>query len=134
MDKPQKEPTPLNQRQDLKVCLSCGYPNRTTDSRCMYCSASLKEGGSLLSWFRHTYYVLRWRWELKQKRENLAKASRPALSLKTAGFFILGALLGFAGMYLFIDAIAEKSFSDGIIALLLLLYGFFTLKTLIVRR
>lgn len=137
MDRPKKEPIPLNQRQDFKICLNCGLPNRNTDPRCMYCQASLKEDTGLFSWLRQTYYVLRWKWDLKQKQETFPQASKPVYamhSLKAVGFFVLGAVLSGVGLYLFIYSVANSSFSNCIISLLFLGYGIFTLKTLFYQR
>ncbi|MFQ5672134.1 MAG: hypothetical protein ACE5G9_03490 [Nitrospinales bacterium] len=136
MDEPKNEPIPLNQRQDFKVCLNCGFPNRHSDSHCMYCNTSLKEDSGLFSWLRQTYYVLRWRWDLKQKREDFPKGDgrATAFSLKTLWFFFLGSVLSGVGIYLFAYSIERSSFSSCVIAILFLLYGFYTLRTLFVRR
>ena len=133
MEEPQKEPTSLNQNQDSKLCLSCGFPNLANDVRCMYCKTNLVNDGSLISWFRQTYYILRWRWDLKQKRKGFSRQSQ-TFSLKGTGYFILGATLSGVGLSLFIEAVERNSFSKAIISFLLLLYGFFTLKALIDQR
>jgi hypothetical protein len=91
MDKPKKE-TLLNQNPDSKICLNCGFPNRATDSNCMYCQTSLVADSGLISWCRQTYYILRWRWELKQKRATEHKPDRMPI-FKAVGFFLLGAIL-----------------------------------------
>ena len=69
MDKPKKEPVTLSQSPDSKLCLNCGFPNRNKDIQCMYCRTSLIEDNGLFNWVRQTYYILRWRWQLKQKRD-----------------------------------------------------------------
>jgi len=132
MDKPKKE-TLLNQNQDSKICLNCGFPNRATDSNCMYCQTSLITDSGLISWVRQTYYILRWRWQLKQKRETHAEPGRMPI-FKGVGFFLLGAILSGAGVFLFTEAVSNNSFSKGLIAILFLFYGVFTLKGLFIKK
>ncbi|MBT3366283.1 MAG: hypothetical protein HN472_08400 [Nitrospina sp.] len=127
MDKPKKEPATLNQDQDSKLCLNCGFPNRKTDAQCMYCRTSLVEDNGLFNWIRQTYYVLRWRWQLKQKRDNL-ESKTPVY--RSFGFFVLGVVLSGVGIFVFTTAMSQNSFSSGLIALLLIGYGAVTLKTL----
>ncbi|OGW14823.1 MAG: hypothetical protein A3K09_02490 [Nitrospinae bacterium RIFCSPLOWO2_12_FULL_47_7] len=133
MDKPRKEPILLNERQNYKLCLNCGFPNRNGDSKCMYCNTSVVEDKGLVSWLSQTYYILRWRWQLKQKRNNLRFSSHISL-LKGVGFFFFGALLSGVGAYLLSMAVTEGSFSNGLVALIFLLYGFFTIKTLLFKK
>jgi hypothetical protein len=133
MDKPRKELTLLNERQDYKLCLNCGFPNRNSDSKCMYCDTSVVEDKGLVSWLTQSYYVMRWRWQLKQKRNNLSYRSHISL-LKGVGFFFFGILLSGAGVYFLSMAVSEGSFSNGLIATLFLLYGFFTIKTLLFKK
>ena len=132
MDKPKKE-TLLNQNPDSKICLNCGFPNRASDSSCMYCQTSLKSDSGLFSWCRQTYYILRWRWELKQKRETEQKPDRMSV-FKAVGFFLVGAILSGVGLFLFTEAVSNNSFSKGLIAILFLFYGVFTLKGLFVKK
>ena len=127
MDKPKKEPVALNQSSDSKLCLNCGFPNRNTDAQCMYCRTSLIEDGGLFNWIRQTYYVLRWRWQLKQKRDDL-ESKTPVY--RSFGFFVLGLVLSGMGIFVFTSAMSQNSFSSGLIALLLIGYGVVTLKTL----
>lgn len=136
MDEPKNEPLPLNQRQDFKVCLNCGFPNRNSDRHCMYCNTSLELDSGLFSWLRQTYYVLRWRWELKKKGEAVPseKGRGLAFSFKVLAFLFLGAALSGVGIYLFIYSIEKSSFFNCILSILFLLYGFYTLKTLFARR
>lgn len=133
MDKPKKEPILLNERQGYKLCLSCGFPNRNSDAKCMYCNTSVVEDKGVVSWLAQTYYILQWRWQLKQKRHNLRYRSHISL-LKGAGFFFLGALLSGVGAYLLTLAVSEGSFTNGLVALLFLFYGFFTIKTLLFKK
>lgn len=132
MDKPKKE-TLLNQNQDSKICLNCGFPNRSTDSNCMYCQTNLVADSGLISWVRQTYYILRWRWQLKQKRETEHKPDRISI-VKAVGFFLLGAILSGVGLFLFTEAVSNNSFSKGLIAILFLFYGVFTLKSLFLKK
>lgn len=132
MDKPKKE-TLLNQNPDSKICLNCGFPNRASDSSCMYCQTSLKSDSGLISWCRQTYYILRWRWQLKQKREIEHKPDRMSV-FKAVGFFLVGAILSGVGLFLFTEAVSNNSFSKGLIAILFLFYGVFTLKALFVKK
>ena len=134
MDKPKKEPALLHHKPETQLCLNCGFPNRNSDKRCMYCQTSLVEDAGLFSWLRQTYYILRWRWQLKQRRENLQSSPARMSSLKMLGYFLLGALLSGAGIYLFTSAVSEGSFSSGLIAILFLSYGVFTLKTLFIKK
>ena len=134
MEDPKKEPIAIIGNQDLKLCLNCGFPNRNTDSQCMYCRTSLKEDDGLINWLRQTYYVLRWRWELKQKREVFKKPKPKTSFYKTAGYFFLGLILSGAGIFVFTSAVGQNSFSSGLIALFLVGYGVFTLKSLISKK
>ncbi|MEK9629173.1 MAG: hypothetical protein VW455_09130 [Nitrospinota bacterium] len=131
MDDNKKEPTVLKGNQDTKLCLNCGFPNRNTDSQCMYCRTSLIEDGGLINWIRQTYYVLKWRWQLKQKRSDIEKTEPKRPFYRTAGYFFLGIALSGVGVFVFTSAVGQNSFSSGLIALLLIGYGVFTLKTLI---
>ena len=132
MDKENKE-TLSNQDKDSKLCLNCGFPNRLTDTHCMYCQTSLVEDGGFFAWIRQTYYILIWRWQLKQKRNDIEKTSNITL-LKASGYFLLGAFLSIIGVYIFIQAVGSHSFSKGLIAALFLCYGVFTLKTLFTQK
>ena len=133
MDKPKKEPIVLRHKQEQKLCLNCGFPNRPSDTHCMYCNANVAEDKGLIAWFRHTYYVLRWRWQLKHKREKLNQGPRKKV-LRFAGYFMIGLVLTLAGAYFFVTSLSENSFTNGLIAVLLLLYGFFTFKSLFSQK
>jgi len=128
MDKPKKE-TVVKPDSDSKLCLNCGFPNRNSDSHCMYCQQSLVEDSGFFSWLRQTYYVIRWRWQLKQKREGVSKPSRLSF-LRAVGYFVFGVVLSGVGIYVFTTAIDTTSFSKGLIAILFLLYGGFIFKSL----
>ena len=135
MDRPKKEPPLSHQRSEPKLCLNCGFPNRESDKRCMYCNTSVLEGQGLFSWVRQTYYILRWRRQLKQRRGKVDVtfgSNLPPLNL--LGYFVVGAILCGAGLYLFASAVAGNSFSSGLIAVLLLFYGIFTLKSLFIEK
>lgn len=132
MDKPKKE-TLLNQNPDSKICLNCGFPNRVTDSRCMYCQTSLATDSGLISWLRQTFYILRWKWQLKQQRETHHKPDSMPI-FKAVGFFLMGAILTGLGVFLFTEAVSRNSFSKGLIAILFLFYGVFTLKGLFTKK
>ena len=134
MEDPKKEPIAISQNQDSKLCLNCGFPNRNTDSQCMYCRTSLKEDAGLINWLRQTYYVLRWRWQLKQKREDIEQPVSKTPFYRTAGYFFIGLVLSGAGIFVFTSAVGQNSFSSGLIALLLVGYGVFTLKNLISKK
>ena len=134
MKDPKKEPTAIIGNQDLKLCLNCGFPNRNTDSQCMYCRTSLKEDDGLINWLRQTYYVLRWRWELKQKHKVFEKSKTKMPFYRTAWYFFLGLILSGAGIFVFTSAVGQNSFSSGLIALFLVGYGVFTLKSLIFKK
>ncbi len=133
MDKPRKEPVTLNQNSDSKLCLNCGFPNRNKDTQCMYCRTSLIEDAGLINWIRQTYYILRWRRQLKQRQGNIEKESKTPI-YRTVGFFILGVILSGAGIFVFTSAVSQNSFSSSLIALLLIGYGVFTLKTLFINK
>lgn len=130
MRDPKKEQTQLNQSQNNKICLNCGFPNRPVDVRCMYCQTSLVDEDGLISWLKQTYYILRWRWDLKLKREDNRRHGQTFFSLKSLGYFVLGMILSGTGLFMFVEAINRNSFSNAIISILLLIYGFFTLKAL----
>lgn len=125
MDKPKKEPVILNQNQNSKLCLNCGFPNRNTDSHCLYCRTSLIEDSGLFNWILQTYYILRWRWQLKQKSDSLESKR---LTYRAFVFFIIGLILSITGIFVFTSALSQNSFSNGLIALLLIGYGVVTLK------
>ena len=131
MNDPKKEPITLSGNPDTKLCLNCGFPNRNSDSKCMYCRTSLIEDGGLINWIRQTYFVLKWRWQFKQKRDGIEKPIAKTPFYRTAGYFFLGLILSGVGVFVFTSAVGQNSFSSGLIALLLIGYGFFTLKTLI---
>ncbi|KMP11081.1 hypothetical protein UZ36_05580 [Candidatus Nitromaritima sp. SCGC AAA799-C22] len=135
MDKPKKEPALLHQKPETKLCLNCGFPNRNSDKHCMYCQTSMVDDAGLFSWLRQTYYILRWRWQLKQRRENLQETSCRRMPLvKMAGYFLVGAILSGAGLYVFTGAVNDSSFTSGLIAVLFLSYGVFTLKSLFTKK
>ena len=134
MEDPKKEPIAISRNQDSKLCLNCGFPNRNTDSQCMYCRTSLTEDAGLINWLRQTYYVLRWRWQLKQKQEGIEKPLYKMPFYRTAGYFFLGLVLSGAGIFVFTNAIGQNSFTSGLIALLLMGYGVFTLKNLLIKQ
>lgn len=133
MDKPKKEPIALRNRQEQKLCLNCGFPNRPSDKHCMFCHASVAEDKGLVSWLRQTYYVLRWRFQLKQRRENLDHNPRKKV-LRFVGYFMIGLVLSLAGAYFAFSSVVESSFTNGLIAALLLLYGVFTFKSLFSQK
>ena len=130
MDDSQKEPITLSGKQDLKLCLNCGFPNRNTDSHCMYCRTSLIEDDGIINWIRQTYYILKWRWQLKQKRGEIEKPESKPPFYRTAADFFLGLLLSGMGIFVFTSAVGQNSFSSGLIAFFLIGYGVLTLKTL----
>ena len=134
MEDPKKEPIAITRNQDSKLCLNCGFPNRHTDSQCMYCRTSLKEDAGLINWLRQTYYVLRWRSQLKQKRDDVENPISKTPFYRTAGYFFLGLVLSGAGVFVFTSAVGQNSFSSGLIALFLIGYGIFTLKNLISKK
>ena len=129
MENQKKESILIHESQNYRLCLNCGFPNRSTDKKCQYCRVSIEQDSSLRSWIRQTYYVLRWRWQLNQQRDNLNRTPR-AVFLKALGYFMIGAVLSGLGIYIFTLSVAQNSFTNGLIAVLFLLYGVFTLKTL----
>mgnify|MGYP001162747652 FL=1 len=135
MSKPKKDSTLFPSELDDKLCLNCGFPNRKSDRHCMYCKSSLLEKGGPFPWLRETYYILRWRWQLKQRRHRIDSPSGTYLSiLKLLGYFIVGITLSALGLYLFSEALADSSFSSGLIASLFLYYGILTLKSVFVKK
>ncbi len=130
MDDPKKEPIFLNGDTETKLCLQCGFPNRNTDSACMYCKNSLVSATGLVSWFRQTCLVLKWRWELKQKKHGIAPSTRRSI-FSVVGYLIAGFLLTAGGVLLLVGAVSNHSFSDGLISILFLLYGGYILKTIL---
>jgi hypothetical protein len=47
---------------------------------------------------------------------------------------MIGLVLTLAGAYFFVSSLADSSFTSGLIAALLLLYGFFTFKSLFSQK
>ena len=136
MSKAKKDSALFHGEIDERLCLNCGFPNRKSDRYCIYCRTSLLEGDGLVSWVRKTYYILRWRWQLKQRRDCMAGLSGAThfVTLKLLGYFIVGFVLSASGVYLFSEALADSSFSSGLIASLFLYYGILTLKSLLVKK
>ena len=136
MSKAKKDSALLHSENDEKLCLNCGFPNRKLDRHCMYCRTSLLEGDDLVSWARKTYYILRWRWQLKQRRDHMdgLLGATHFLTLKFLGYFIVGFILSASGVYLFSEALADSSFSSGLVASLFLCYGILTLKSVFVKK
>ena len=132
---PKKEPTSLHHKPDTKLCLNCGFPNRASDKLCMYCKTNLFEETGLLSWIRQTYLILCWRWQLKErcdKNNGFFQSYLPIL--KISGYFVIGLLLFVAGLYFVSTGLTDSSFSSGLIGMLFLFYGFFTLKSVFIRK
>ena len=135
MPKPKKDSTLFPGELDDKLCLNCGFPNRKSDRHCMYCKSSLLVEEGLVPWIRETYYILRWRWQLKQRRHRIDSPSESSLStLKLLGYCIIGLTLSSLGLYLFSEALADSSFSSGLIASLFLYYGVLTLKSVFIKK
>ena len=136
MSKAKKDSALFYGEIDERLCLNCGFPNRKSDRRCMYCRTSLLEGDGFVSWVRKTYYILRWRWQLKQRRDRMCGLSGAThfLTLKLLGYFIVGFTLSALGLYLFSEALADSSFSSGLVAILFLCYGILTLKSVFVKK
>ena len=135
MPKPEKDSTLFPGELDDKLCLNCGFPNRKSDRHCMYCKSSLLVEEGLVPWIRETYYILRWRWQLKQGRHRIDSPSESSLStLKLLGYCIIGLTLSSLGLYLFSEALADSSFSSGLIASLFLYYGVLTLKSVFIKK
>ena len=118
-----------------KLCLNCGFPNRESDSHCIYCKNSFLREGDLISWVKNTYYIFRWRWQVKQRKSRIGSSSESLMpNLKLLGYFFIGVILSISGLYLISDALADSSFSSGIIASLFLFYGIFTLKSVFIKK
>ena len=132
MDESDKERVPLNKSEDFTLCLNCGFPNHNSVAKCMFCKINLTKSNALPSWFRQTFLIIKWRWELQKdilKDENFF-----LFYLKKFWYLFLGiGLCGF-GFYLFIDSIIRNIFSNGLISILLITYGFFTLKNLLSKK
>ena len=135
MPKPEKDSTLFPGELDDKLCLNCGCPNRKSDRHCMYCKSSLLVEEGLVPWIRETYCILRWRWQLKQGRHRIDSPSESYLpTLKLLGYCIIGLTLSTLGLYLFSEALADSSFSSGLIASLFLYYGVLTLKSVFIKK
>ena len=130
-----KEPISLHHKPGTRLCLNCGFPNRASDKLCMYCKTSLFEEASLLSWIRQTYLIVRWRWQLKERRDKANGFSQSYLPiLKNLGYFVVGLLLFVVGLYFVSTGLTDSSFSSGLIGMLFLFYGFFTLKSVFISK
>ena len=124
-----------NDSLNEKLCLNCGFPNRESDSHCIYCKNAFFREGDFISWVKNTYYIFCWRWEVKQRKNPMESFSKSLIpNLKILGYFFIGVMLSTAGLYLFSDALAASSFSSGIIASLFLCYGIITLKSVFVKK
>ena len=135
MSKPKKDSMLPRGELGDRLCLNCGFPNRKSDRHCMYCRNSLLEKGGFFSWIKETYYILRWRWQLKHRRDLIDGQSRDYLGvLKYLGYFIVGIALSSTGLYLFSEAVAQGSFSSGLVASLFLYYGVLSLKLLFLSK
>ena len=135
MPKPKKDSTLFPGALDDKLFLNCCFPNRKSDRHCMYCTGSLLVEEGLVPWIRETYYILRWRWQLKQGRHRIDSPSESYLPiLKLLGYFIIGLTLSTLGLYLFSEALADSSFSSGLIASLFLYYGVLTLTSVFIKK
>jgi hypothetical protein len=118
-----------------KLCLNCGFPNRESDSHCIYCKNTFLREGDFISWVKNTYYIFCWRWEVKRQKSRVESSSKSLIpNLKILGYFFIGVMLSSAGLYLFSGALAESSFSSGIIASLFLCYGIITLKSVFIKK
>lgn len=114
---------------NVKLCPSCGFPNKDTDTKCCYCETPVNQPASLPpgQWVKWFFSHLKWKWKLKRPS---AKGSGTLGAVFT---FIAGLALCLAGVAIFTFAIFAKSFSKCILSLVFLLYGFFTLKNLFKR-
>ena len=134
MSKPKKDSTLFSDELGDNLCLNCGFPNRKSDRHCMYCKSSLLKSDGLVSWMMETYYILRWRWQLKQRRNQIDVFSSTHLPiLKFLAYLTIGLALSASGLFLFSEALAESSLSSGLIASLFLFYGVLTLKSLFLK-
>ena len=120
MEKPKKESILVHENHDYGLCLNCGFPVRATDKQCQYCRSNIEQGTGVGSWLRQTFYILRWRWQLNQKREKLNRTPK-AYFLKNLGYFTIGVVLSLTGIYIFTLSVAQNSFTNGLIAALFLL-------------
>ena len=136
MSKPKKDQSLFTTDSlNEKLCLNCGFPNRESDSHCIYCKNSFFREGDFISWVKNTYYVFRWRWQVKQRKSLMDSSFECLMSnLKLLGYIFIGVMLSTSGLYLLSDALAESSFSSGIIASLFLFYGIFTLKSVFIKK
>lgn len=101
MSKPKKDSTLFHSKLNDRLCLNCGFPNRESDRHCMYCKNPLLEEDGLVSWVRKTYYILRWRWQLKQRRDRMDSLSGAHLPiLRLLGYFIIGLAMSSRNGYL----------------------------------
>ena len=136
MSKPKKDQSLFTTDSlNEKLCLNCGFPNRESDSHCIYCKNSFFREGDFISWVKNTYYVFRWRWQVKQRKSLMDSSFECLMSnLKLLGYIFIGVMLSTSGLYLLSDALAESSFSSGIMASLFLFYGIFTLKSVFIKK
>ena len=136
MSKAKKDSALFHDEINERLCLNCGFPNRKSDRHCIYCRTNLLEGDGVVSWVRKTYYILRWRWQLKQRRDRMdgLLGATQFFTLKLLGYFIIGFVLSASGVYLFSEALANSSFSSGLVASLFLCYGILTLKSVFVKK
>ena len=77
MSKPKKDLSLLKKDSlNEKLCLNCGFPNRESDSHCIYCKNAFFREGDFISWIKNTYYIFCWRWEVKQRKNRMESSSK----------------------------------------------------------
>ena len=133
----QKEPLSINNQPNMLSCPKCNFPVRYEDTKCMFCKTSLQPTGWRLyyHYFRRYFQQMLWRQRLKRRKGGRGRQKiQSAKYFKYFAFLCLGAFLTLIGGYLFIVSMLSNNFSNWIISLLFLIYGIYTLKTLLYRK
>ena len=136
MDEP-KEPLSINNETNMLSCPKCNFPVRSEDTKCMYCKTPLQPTGWKLYYyyFQRYFQQMLWRQRLKRRKSGRGRQNVKSIQyFKYFALFSLGVLLTLGGGYLFIISMLSNDFSNWIISLLFLIYGIYTLKTLLFRK
>ncbi len=122
--------TSRKDQSNAKLCPSCGFPGKATDSKCLYCQTSMQSPASLPpgEWLKWYFARLQWKWK---KKKYLKKAPD---TLGKGITTLVGFALCIIGGFLLTLSITTSSFSNCIIALFFLLYGVFTLKSVLPKK
>ncbi len=132
----QKEPLSINNGPNMLSCPRCSFPIRSEDDTCMYCNEPLRPTGWRLYYFycRRYFQQLQWRRRVKNRAGRRKQLPKSNQYIKYFALLGVGVVLTLIGGYMLVNSVLSNDFSQGVISLLFLFYGIYTLKTLLVRR